>query len=392
MDVRKDFPILKRGIVYFDNAATSQKPLPVIKAMEDFYRMHNANIHRGIHTLSEEATDMYEESKKKVAKFVGAPSWREVIYVKNATEGLNLAAHLIDFSRGDKVVTTVMDHHSNILPWYLKKSQGVDVQFVDITDEGVLDMSDMESRIKGAKVVAVAHASNVVGTINPVKEIAKMAHDEGALVVVDAAQSVPHMDVNMKDLGADFLAFSGHKMLAPSGTGALCVRRELVEDKEPMLPGGGTVEDVTTTGVKWADLPERFEGGTPFIEGGVALGVDVDYLTRLGMHNVRKHEVALLERFFELAGDLPLDIYGPKSPEERTGLVAFNLADIHAHDVADFLNTRKLAIRSGKHCADPLHYRLGIPASARASFHIYNTLEEVDRLFEVLKEVVKVFS
>ena len=392
MDVRGDFPILKRGIVYFDNAATSQKPLPVIRAMEDFYGRHNANIHRGIHTLSEEATDMYEESKKKVARFVGAPSWQEVIYVKNATEGLNLAANLIDFSRGDKIVTTVMEHHSNILPWYLKKSQGVDVQFADITDDGEIDMCDLESRIKGSRVVALAHASNVVGTINPVREIAEMAHDEGALVVVDAAQSVPHMKVDMKKLGADFLAFSGHKMLAPSGTGALCVRRELVEDKEPMIPGGGTVEDVTTTGVKWADLPERFEGGTPFIEGGVALGADVDYLTRLGMHSVRKHEVALLERFFELSVGLPLDIYGPKSPKRRTGLVAFNLKGVHAHDVADFLSTRKIAVRSGKHCADPLHYRLGIPASTRASFHIYNTPEEIDRLFEVLKEVVRVFS
>ena len=389
MDVRKDFPIMGRGITYFDSAATSQKPLPVIRALEDFYEKHNANIHRGIHTLSEEATEMYEESKRKVAKFVGAPSWQEVIYVKNATEGLNFAANMIDFSKGDRVVTTVMEHHSNILPWFAKRSSGVSVEFVDIDDRGELNMDEFAAKVRGARVVAVAHASNVVGTINPVKEIARIAHEEGALVVVDAAQSVPHMEVSMKDLGADFLAFSGHKMLAPAGTGALCVRRELVEDRDPILPGGGTVEDVTTEGVKWAGLPEKFEGGTPFIEGAVALGADVDYLSRLGMDNVRKHEIALLRRFFE--HEMSLEVYGPPEPGKRTGLVAFNLPGVHAHDVADFLSSRKIAVRSGKHCADPLHYRLGIPASVRSSFHVYNMPEEIDRMFEVLEEVAKVF-
>ncbi len=381
MDVRRDFPYLKRGIVYFDNAATTQKPRQVIDALVDFYENHNANIHRGIHTLSEEATELYEESKRKVARSLGVPSWREVIYVKNATEGLNLAARLISPGPGDRVVTTVMEHHSNLLPWYRSK-----VEFVGINEEGELDMAEMEKKVKGARVVAVTHASNVLGTINPVKEIVRLAHDEGALVVVDGAQSVPHLATDFRKLGADFLAFSGHKMLAPTGTGALLVREELVGELEPPFPGGDTIEDVTLEGAVWAPLPQRFEGGTPNIAGAVGLGAAVDYLRRLGMDRVRSHELKLLRRFYELADDLPLQLYGPS---ERTGLVAFSVPGVHAHDVADFLNGRKIAIRSGKHCAHPLHSCLGARATARASFYIYNTEEELEQFFSAMKELLE---
>ncbi len=387
MDVRKDFPFLERGIVYFDNAATTQKPRQVIDAITDFYRSHNANIHRGIHILSEEATELYEESKRKVAGFLGVPSWRDVIYVKNATEGLNLAVTLIR-PRG-KILTTVMEHHSSLLPLMRARSSGATLQFVGLTPDGELNMEDFYSKLKGAELVVVTHASNVLGTINPVKEIVKAAHDEGALVVVDAAQSVPHLKVDFKDLGADFLAFSGHKMLAPSGTGALCVRGELVEDLVPPVAGGGSIEDVTLDEVRWAGLPERFEAGTPNLEGAVGLGAAVDYLSRIGMDRVRRHELSLLKEFFSLAEDTPMRIYGPK---ERTGLVSFTLPNIHAHDVADFLNSRKIAVRSGKHCAHPLHYHLGVPATVRASFYIYNTVEELGLFFDALGELLEVFS
>lgn len=391
MDVRKDFPFLKRGIVYFDNAATTQKPRQVIDAVVDFYENHYANIHRGIHVLSEEATEMYEESKKKVAKFLGVPSWQEVVYVKNATEGLNLAAAMVKVSPGDKLVSTVMDHHSSFLPLMKAKSQSAKLEFVNLTKDGELDLDDFHSKVKGAKLVSVSHASNVLGTINPVEELAKAAHEEGALVIVDGAQSVPHLEVDFKKTGADFFAFSGHKMLAPAGTGALCVRREVVEDAVPPLAGGGTIEDVDLSEVVWAGIPERFEAGTPNLEGAVGLGAAVDYLSRIGMDSVRKHEASLLKKFFALAEGTPLKIYGPP-PERRTGLVAFTIPKVHAHDAADFLNARKIAIRSGKHCAHQLHYYLGIRATARASFYIYNTEEEIEYFFKAIGELLEVFS
>jgi cysteine desulfurase/selenocysteine lyase len=391
MDVRKDFPFLKRGIAYFDNAATTQKPQQVIDAVVDFYCNHNANIHRGIHVLSEEATDLYEESKKKVAKFLGVPSWREVVYVKNATEGLNLAVSMASVSSGDKLVATAMEHHSSFLPLMKAKLRGAQLEFVGLTGDGELDMEDFYSRVKGAKLVSVAHASNVLGTINPVKEIVKAAHDEGAVVIVDGAQSVPHLHVDFKSIGADFLAFSGHKMLAPSGTGALCVRKEIVEDVVPPLAGGGTIEDVNFEDVEWAGLPERFEAGTPNLEGAVGLGAAIDYLSKLGMRRVQKHEKVLLKKFFSLAEDTPMKIYGPPAGR-RTGLVAFTLPNIHAHDIADFLNARKIAVRSGKHCAHQLHSYLGVQATVRASFYVYNTEEEIDRCFKALHELLEAFS
>ncbi|MBR9690019.1 MAG: cysteine desulfurase [Candidatus Altiarchaeota archaeon] len=391
MDVRNDFPLLKRGITYFDNAATSLKPQQVIDAVVDFYENHTANIHRGIHTLSEEATELYEDSKKKVAKFLGAPNWHNVISVKNATEGLNLVASMVELSKGDSVVTSVMEHHSNLLPWYKMKARGVEVKLVGLNKDGTLNMEDFYEKLKGANLVAMSHASNVLGTITPIEEIIKSSQSEGAITVIDAAQSVPHLAVNFKKLDADFLTFSGHKMLAPSGTGSLIIKEGVAEECTPPIAGGGTIEDVTETEVKWASMPERFEGGTPNIEGTIGLGAAADYLMKLGMDNVRKHEVSLLKKAFELSTELPMKIYGP-SIENRTGLISFTLGNIHAHDVSEFLNGRRIAVRGGKHCAHPLHYELGVPSTSRASFYIYNTVEEVENLFKVLNEIVGVFS
>ncbi|MBR9680765.1 MAG: cysteine desulfurase [Candidatus Altiarchaeota archaeon] len=398
MNYQNDFPLIKnRGITYFDSGATTLKPQSVIDAVVNFYTHHTANIHRGIHILSEEATELYEESKEKVANFLNTKP-ENVIYVKNATEGLNFASAMIDFSKGDKVLTSVTEHHSNLLPWLLLKKQGVIVDFVDIDENGKLNMDELVEKAKGAKVMAFSHASNVIGTINPVSEISKIAREVGAISVIDAAQSVPHLPVNFSKLDVDFLAFSGHKMLAPSGTGGLLVKEGFTKTCTPPIAGGGTIEDVTLTDIKWASGAEKFEGGTPNIEGAIGLGAAVDYLQKIGMKNVRRHELELLNRFYSNIQDLPLTTYGPK-PNERTGLVTFTLKsrldgkmDIHAHDIADFLNARKIAVRSGKHCAHPLHYRLNIPASTRASFHVYNTTDEVDALFLALKEVVEAFS
>ncbi len=386
MDVRKDFPILKRGI-YFDNSATSHKPKQVLAAVFNYYNNHNANIHRGIHRLSEESSERYEDSKKTLSKFIGAKDWKRIVYVKNATEGLNLASHLLNLSKKDKVVITSMEHHSNILPWRVNSQ----VSVVDISSEGVIDIEDFKSKIKGAKVVSMPHASNVLGTINEVELLTKMAHEEGAKVVIDAAQSAPHLKVDVNKIGADFLAISGHKMLAPGGTGLLYVSKEFSEST-PFMLGGGTVFDVTNQKIEWADMPERFEGGTPNIGGAIGFARAAEYLMEIGMDNVRKHEVSLLKNFFKLNEEKLVEIYGPHSLKLRTGLVSFNLPGVHSHDVADFLNARNIFIRSGKHCAHPLHERLCIPSSARASFYIYNTLSEVENLFEVLNEIKEVFS
>lgn len=392
MDVRKDFPLLeKRGITYFDNAATTQKPRQVIQAVVEFYEEHNANIHRGIHQLSQEATDLYEDSKRTVARFVGAPGWRQVVYVKNASEGLNLAARMLDPGRGDRILTTSMEHHSNLLPWFLARRRGAELDFVGLTEEGELDIEDFKGKVKGADIVAFSHASNVLGTVTPAREMARMAHEEGARVVLDAAQSVPHLPVDFRDIGADFMAFSGHKMLAPSGTGALVMTEEAAGEFEPNLVGGGTIEDVTLDEVRWAQPPEKFEAGTPNLEGAVGLAAAVDYLSDIGMGAVRRHEQELLREFFRLAEDTPMRIYGPPA-DRRTGLAAFTLPGIHSHDVADFLNARRIAVRSGKHCAHPLHQHLCVPSTTRASFHVYNTVEEIKEFFGAVEELLEVFA
>jgi len=395
--IREEFPILGRKInghdlVYLDNAATSQKPQVVIDAISDFYKNHNANIHRGVHTLSEEAGNMYDEARAKVARFINAQRPEEIIFVRNATEALNLVAMTwgrANIKTGDEILVSEMEHHSNMVPWQiLAKEVGAIVKYIPFDENGELQISNFKLLIsKRTKVVSVVHASNSLGTINPVKEIAKLAHDAGALVVVDAAQSVPHLKVDVQSLGADFLAFSGHKMLGPLGIGVLYGKYELLESMPPFLAGGGMIRKVTLSESSWDDLPGKFEAGTPNVADAVGLGAAIDYLESLGMENVRSHEIELtsyaLERLASVDG---LCIYGPKEVVKRGGVVAFTLNGAHPHDIASILDGEGVAVRSGHHCTMPVHLKLGIPASTRASFYLYNTKEEIDRLVEGLEK------
>ena len=402
--IREDFPILNREIngkklIYLDNAATTQKPRQVLDALNDYYTKNNANIHRGVHTLSEEATEMYDDAHKKVGKFINAKHpFEETIFVRNATEGINLVMYgwaMHNLEKGDEVLSTVMEHHSDIVPWQLLKGKGVKVKFVDINDDGTLNMDDLNEKISHkTKLVACVHMSNVVGTINDVKKIGKIAHNHNALFLVDAAQSVPHMPVDVRKINADFVAFSGHKMLAPTGTGALYGKRDLLEKMHPFLAGGDMIKEVKLEGSKWNELPWKFEAGTPNIGGGVAFGAAIDYLKKIGMKNVRKHEKEIvkysIDRFSELDN---VKIYGPVDPKIRGGLITFNLEGIHPHDVASLLDSEYgMAIRSGHHCAQPLTERLGTYATCRASFYIYNTKEEIDVLIDGLKKVKQIFG
>lgn len=395
--IRRDFPILKRKIsgkplVYLDSAATAQKPKAVMDALDEYYEQHNSNVHRGVHTLAEEATSAYEESRKKLAKFINADH-REIVFTRGTTEAINLVRFCMNFDKGDEVITTVMEHHSNIVPWLMLKKRGVVVKFVDINDDGTLKTEQYDGLItEKTKLVTVTHVSNVLGTINDVKKIAKIAHDSGALCLVDAAQSVPHMPVDVKQLQCDFLAFSGHKMLGPTGSGALYGKKQLLEEMEPFHGGGEMIKTVSTEKATWNDLPWKFEAGTPNIADNIVLGTAVDYLEKMGMSNIRKHEKELTEYALEkLEGMKDLTIYGPMDSEKHGGVISFNLGDIHAHDLASVLNDDGIAIRSGHHCAMPLHARLGITASARASFYLYNTPEEIDKLVTALEKARRIF-
>jgi cysteine desulfurase / selenocysteine lyase len=402
--IRDDFPILNRMVqgkklVYLDNAATTQKPTQVLSVLQEYYEKHNANIHRGVHQLSQEATDLYEESHKKVGKFVNARHpFEETVFVRNATEGANIVAYswaMHNLKEGDEILSTVMEHHANIVPWQFLKEKGITVRYADITSGGLLDMEDLKSKIsKKTKLVTCVHASNVVGTINDVKEIGKLAHDNGSLFMVDAAQSVPHMTVDSRAINSDFMIFSGHKMLAPTGTGALIAKKELLEKMHPFLGGGDMIKEVTLEGSTYSDLPFKFEAGTPDIGGGIAFGAAVDYLKKQGMDNVRKHESDLLKYGLkELENIDNIEMYGPSDPGKRSGLISFNLKGIHPHDVAGILdNEFGVAIRSGTHCAMPLTRRLGQTSTNRASFYIYNTKEEIDTLVEGIQKVKKIFG
>jgi cysteine desulfurase/selenocysteine lyase len=401
--IREDFPILKRQVndkplVYFDNAATSQKPNSVIDAINRYYRHYNANIHRGIHKLAEEATVAHEEAREKVAKFINAKQIGEIIFTRNATEALNLVAYSwgrANVGKGDKIVLTIMEHHSNIVPWQLlAQEKGATVEFVKIDDNGELREDEVHELIDDStKIVCVTQASNVLGTINPVKDIGRVAHRFGALFLVDTAQSVPHMPVDVQDIDCDFAAFSGHKMLGPTGIGVLYGKAEKLEGMPPFLGGGEMIREVHTTGASWKDLPYKFEAGTPNISGAIGLGAAVDYLHGIGMVNVLDHEKEItryaLGRMKEVEG---LEIYGPMNVDHRVGVVSFNLGDIHAHDLASILDEDGIAIRSGHHCAQPLMEFLQIPATSRASFYIYNTKEEVDVLIEGLEKARKIFA
>jgi cysteine desulfurase/selenocysteine lyase len=400
--VRGDFPILEREVhgrplVYLDSANTSQKPRQVLDAMDDYYRRHNANVHRAVHTLSEEATHLFEQARGKVARFAGA-SERATVFTKNASEAINLVAYawgLRNLQEGDEVLVTEMEHHSNLVPWQLvARLTGARVRAVPVTGDHLLDLDALD-RLLGerTRMVAVSAMSNMLGTLNPVAEVARRAQAAGALVLADAAQAVPHAGARLDRLGVDFLAFTGHKMLGPMGIGVLAAREELLERMEPFLGGGEMIRDVTTEGSTWNDIPWRFEAGTPNVAEAVGLGAAVDYLQAIGMDRVRAAEAGLtayaLERLGEVKG---LRLYGPAELERRGGVLSFTLGEIHPHDVAQVLDEEGVAVRAGHHCTMPLHRRLGVQATTRASFSVYSTVEEVDALAAGLDKAAHFFA
>jgi cysteine desulfurase / selenocysteine lyase len=400
--VREDFPILRRlvhgkPLVYLDNAATSQKPRAVIESLVRYYENSNANIHRGVHVLAEEATHQYEEAREKVAHFIGAPSAASIVFLRNTTEGLNLVAQAWARPRlkpGDEIVLTEAEHHSNLIPWQLAaQATGAVIRGIHITDDGYLDL-DEARRLIGprTKIVAVAHMSNVLGTIHPVAELARLAHAHGAVIVVDAAQSVPHLPTDVRSLDCDFLAFSGHKMVGPTGVGVLYGKPELLEQMQPVLGGGGMISEVWLDHATWAEPPERFEAGTPNIADVIGLGAAVDYLSELGMENVRAHEVQLTTYALARLRELPeVRIFGPRNVSHRGGVVSFAYGDVHPHDVSTIVDRDGVAIRAGHHCCQPLMRRLNVAATNRASFYIYNVESEVDRLVDALDHVKQIF-
>ena len=402
--VRRDFPILGtevhgRPLVFLDSASTSQKPQAVIDALDAYYNEFTANVHRGIYEIGERATAAYEEARAKVGRFINAPDSHEVIFTRNATEAINLVAYSWgrkNIGRGDAIVLTEMEHHANLVPWQLlAQEKDGDLEFIPITDDGVLrqDVYDVLLRLK-PKLVAFTHVSNTLGTINPVKSMVDAAHAAGALVLIDGAQAVPHIPVDVQDLGADFYAFSGHKMLGPTGSGVLWARRELLEAMPPFMAGGDMIREVHLRRSEWNDIPWKFEAGTPDIAAGIGLGAAADYLRELGMARVQEHEQELLTyALVELKREHPdIALYGPMDAGIRCGVIPFNLPDVHPHDVAQVLDRSGVAVRAGHHCTMPLHERLDLPATARASFNVYTTRADVDALVEGLKEVKRIFG
>jgi cysteine desulfurase/selenocysteine lyase len=400
-EIRRDFPILERRIgdrrlVYLDNAATSQKPRQVLNALSEYYEEHNANIHRGVHRLAEEATAAYEGARGKVARFLGAPDTRGLLFTRGTTESINLVAHAWGrkaLREGDEILLTEAEHHSNLVPWQLAaQATGAKLRFIPIREDGTLDVEEA-GRLIGprTKLVGCIHASNVLATINPVEKLAQLAHDVGALMLVDGAQSAPHLPVDVEALGCDFFACSGHKMLGPTGVGALWGRPEILEEMDPFLGGGEMIREVHLDHSTYNDLPYKFEAGTMNIAQAVGLGAAVDYLVDLGMEHVREHERRLGEYAYRRLSEFDgITIYGPK--EDRTGLVSFSLPDVHPHDLSQLLDEEGVAIRSGHHCAQPLMRRLGVTATARASFYLYNTQEEVDALVRSLASAREFFG
>jgi cysteine desulfurase/selenocysteine lyase len=401
--VRADFPILHqehhagKPLIYLDNAASSQKPLKVIEGLDDYYRRYNANVHRGIHKLSEEATAAYEGARVKIKRFINAGSKREIIYTRGTTESINLVAQTwgrANLKAGDVVVSTVMEHHSNIVPWQiLAAEKGFTIKYVPVLEDGTLDLDFLATVVRDepVKLVTLMHVSNVLGTINPVAEIARIAHENGALVLVDGAQSVPHMPVDVQALDVDFFAFSGHKMVGPTGIGILYGKRDLLEAMPPWMGGGDMIARVRLDGSTWNELPYKFEAGTPAIAQAIGLGHAVDYLSELGMEKIHAYEQHIAEYALERLAEVPgLKLYGPDAAH-KGAVAAFKFDDIHAHDVAQILDAEGIAVRAGHHCAMPLHDHLGAGATARASFYLYNTLAEVDALIEALYKVKQAF-
>ncbi|KYG28359.1 cysteine desulfurase [Priestia endophytica] len=399
-DIREQFPILHQEVngnplVYLDSAATSQKPLKVIEAVDKYYREYNSNVHRGVHTLGTRATDGYEGAREKVRKFIHASSTEEVIFTRGTTTALNTIAASYgreNVGEGDEIVITYMEHHSNIIPWQqVAKATGATLKYIPLTDDGSLDLEEVRNTVtSNTKIVAVMHVSNVLGTINPVKEIARIAHENEAVMVVDGAQSAPHMKVDVQDLDCDFYAFSGHKMGGPTGIGVLYGKKALLEKMEPVEFGGEMIDFVNLYDSTWKELPWKFEGGTPIIAGAIGLGAAIDFLEDVGLDNIAAHEHKLAQYALEKLSTVEgITIYGPK---ERAGVVTFNLDEVHPHDVATVLDADGIAVRAGHHCAQPLMKYLNVSATARASFYLYNTEEEIDRFVSSLIKTKEYFT
>ncbi len=420
-EIKKHFPIFERSIngkplIYLDSAATTQKPREVVESIVDYYYNHNSNVHRGIYKIGEESTSLYDKARENISNFIGSRDSRQIVFTRNSTEGLNMLAHVLgkELDSGDEVLLSEMEHHSNIVPWQFIQDRGIKLKFVSVTDGGLLDLEDMKSKLtKRTKIVSLTHASNLLGTINPIDEIGKMVHDNGSTFIVDGAQSVPHMPVDVDKMDCDFMVFSGHKMLGPTGIGVLYGKYDLLDSMHPFMGGGEMIREVGKNYSTWNDTPLKFEAGTPNVEGAIGLSAAVDFLKRIGMEQVREHEEEIIRYALKLEGeeDIPeLVSYGPRDAEIRGGVYSFNLGEIHPldlskklsadsieagaihpHDIAAELDKYGLAVRSGHHCAMPLNTRLGIVASSRASFYVYNSKEDVDLLFNSLRNVRKVY-
>ena len=399
--IKKDFPVLNQivndePLVYLDNAATTQKPLKVLAAIKDYYENDNANVHRGVHTLAERATEKYEAAREKVRHFINAKSTKEVLFTRGTTTSINWVAQFAEqiLKTGDEIVISIMEHHSNIVPWQeVAKKTGAILKFVYLKD-GQLDMDDLRKKITNqTKFVSIAHVSNVLGTINPVEEITKIAHEHGAYMVVDGAQSTPHMAIDLQKMDVDFFAFSGHKMMGPTGIGVLYGKEELLNQFEPVEFGGEMIDFVYESHSTWTELPWKFEAGTPNIAGAIALGAAIDYIQELGIDQIHQHEIELIDYLMPKLQEIEgLTIYGPKDNVKRGGLITFNIEGLHPHDVATALDMEGVAVRAGHHCAQPLLNYLETPATARASFYLYNTKADCDKLVEALKKTKEFFN
>ena len=401
--IRKDFPVLEREVhnsvplIYFDSAATSQKPQSVIDSMNEYYRLYNANIHRGVHTLAEEATAKYEEARARIAAFIGSPKASELVFTRNTTESINLVAQTwgrANLQSGDVVILTEMEHHSNLVPWQiLAAEKGFRLEFIPVTDEGLLDLDVFHQLLQqNPKLVAFTQFSNVLGTINPAKEVIQAAHAAGALVLIDGAQSAPHIPVSVVDLGTDFFAFSAHKMLGPTGIGGLWAKEELLKAMPPFLGGGDMIKRVYLRSFTANDIPHKFEAGTPAIAEAIGFGAAIDYLNSVGIQTVESLEREITAYAYERMSQIKgLTILGPAA-EKRGGVISFTLENIHPHDVAQILDSEGIAVRAGHHCAMPLHDRFHVPATTRASFYLYNTTSEVDHLVKAIEKVKQVFG
>ena len=402
-DSYQDFPILDQKVngerlAYLDNAATAQKPQQVIDSLVHFYEHDNANVHRGVHTLAERATEQYEAARTKVQHFINAKDHNEIIFTKGCTDGLNLVAATYgeqNIHEGDEIVITIMEHHSNLIPWQqLAIKKHATLKYIELTPDGTLDMEDAKRKITDrTKIVSVAHASNVLGTVNPLKELAKIAHEHGAVIVGDGAQSVPHMPVDVQDLDVDFYAFSGHKMMSPTGIGALYGKADLLRAMPPYQYGGEMINTVHRDETTFADIPFKFEAGTQNIAGAIALGTAVDYLEEIGMKNVEKKEQEIVNYVLPKLEALPyITVYGPQDPAQHTGVIAFNMDNLHPHDVATALDAEGVAVRAGHHCAQPLMEALGVSATTRASFYFYNSKKDADQLINAIKATKEFFN